>query len=175
MPKNSQNPENESKNEPLECNLEDGLQETLLRIEELLLDQNIVVITIHGSDINVGKSYLSDQLIMALKEKQIGVAWAGSEIERLGSFEIELPNDKGVIIFTADPIVGTPLRLNLKDQITKTWDTKIEEAGKKIGLPIKKIDIKIAIQTPEKPFEQQENWGPSADIIITNTGAQKKP
>lgn len=148
--------QSEQRTENREYLVKDGLQESVSKILDLLKKQTSVIISIVGNNVNTGKTFISSQIGKILIEKGINVKWCGDA--SLLSREEEFPKSREVLILHAE----SPF----------TPDSFIESKAKMFGLPHSKIDLRIFVYTPNRPFDEVEKK--FANILIRNEDALKK-
>lgn len=171
MNKQERQPETNETNP--EYSFEGGVEETIRRVENLLDAQDYVVLTIHGSGIQVGKTYLRGVLEGELRQRGIECLSLGGSISHLGIMKPDVSFKKGAIIFGAES-AGMPVPEDQKDRVNEVFDTELHDVSKKVGLPLEKIDVKIAIYSPSQPFIMLEGDTMSADIVIRNEHAAER-
>lgn len=152
-----------------EYGAEAGIAKAISEIERLAESQRYVLIAISGSSIDVGKTYVSSRVERGLMERDISF----ESVSSLSTFStkpvFEKRRDKKgrVLVFEAEGPIFGPAEEGKKNQ--DEWlRKKIKE--KKLGLPVSKIDIRVYVYRPDKPFSPDVDLR-SADIVIRNEGA----
>lgn len=151
-----------------EYSAEAGVAKTVALTERLLESQKYVVIAISGSAVDVGNTYIDQAIKRELMLRDISFAQVGS----IGTFmtkPIFEKRRKGgrVLVFETESPVFGPVEEGKRLQ-NKWLKERIKE--KKLRLPISKIDIRIYVYRPDKPFTQDVDLR-GADILIKNEGA----
>lgn len=151
-----------------EYSAEAGIAQAIALIERLVESQKYVVIAVSGSATNVGKTYISSAIERELIERDIPFA----NVSSMENFSTQpvfgKRRKKGrVLVFSAEyPIYG-PAQAGKRLQ-DKWLKEKINK--EKLRLPISKIDIRVYVYRPDKPFPPDVDLN-SADILIRNEGA----
>ncbi len=161
---------NERQPEQNEYNFEDGIKQAFSQIKKLLESQEYVVVTVCGSSHDVGKTQLAAKIMQEISARRISWAWASDIASTMDKPNFtHQPETKGhVLVFGSEqPAREHPL-LNKQAQ-----DERLAKKGKKFGLPLTKVDLRIYVYRPDKPFTQDELQ--YADIIIRNEQAEDKP
>lgn len=174
--------------EPKEYGFEEGVAQATAEIERLLAAQDYVVITIAGSSNDVGKTTLTGAIRTELIRRNIPYYNAPdtSILSELGeSFRpqfLDSERNARAIIFEAEnPILPPELTLPQEEiygeKGTKSGkqiqNNKIAQWGKHFGLPVSRVDLRLYIYRPDKPFRPTESR--YADIIIRNDHAIDSP
>lgn len=143
-------------NEIKKYSFEEGVSNALTKINQLLNEKKSVIVAVIGSSINTGKTTVSSEIGKKLIEKGIEVKWCPSV--DLITQKIDFPAPGEVLILQAEsPFIG---------------DDELKNQAEKFGLSHKKIDLRVFIYRPDKPFPPNETK--SADILICNKGARDK-
>lgn len=151
-----------------EYSAEAGIAQAVALIERLLESQKYAVMAVSGSAGDVGKTYISSAIERELIERDISFARVGSISSFLTKPVYEKRRKGGrVLVFEAEyPIYG-PAEAGKRLQ-DKWLKEKIKK--EKLRLPISKIDIRVYVYRPDKPFPPNVDLN-SADILIRNEGA----
>lgn len=168
--------------EKKEYNFDQGVSVVVQKIESLLAaGQKYVVVSINGSDVEVGKTHLLAAIAIQLKLKGINV-YDCSNSEHIGilkdvikATEEESPANQIVIIFQADAPTGFPVPKEKIEQERGRSDYSLRQRAEEIGLPLEKIDIRVGIYRPDRPFVSFKGCKIFADIIIRNEQAHNRP
>ncbi|MBU3901147.1 hypothetical protein KKF25_00685 [Patescibacteria group bacterium] len=150
--------------EQKEYNAEAGIAKAVSAIERLLKSQEYVVVAISGSSTNVGKSYISANLMRELTRRDISFAPCGdiSSFSTKPEFRVRDGSGKGhVLVLSAEYPA-----LNKESKIGQ--DNYLKKQAEQFGLPISKIDLRIFVYRPDKPFDINTE---TADILIRNEEA----
>lgn len=146
-----------------EYNFEEGVEEAVVRIRQLLDFQKYVMVAIIGSSNDVGKTNLCAALSEKLSKFGLLVD-ATSEIATIG----ETDN------FSSRVIILHSEKFPYED--TQIQDDSLKAKMTQIGLPISKIDLRIFIYRSDKPFDKRLNLDRSqASIVIKNERAVDTP
>lgn len=151
-----------------EYGAKEGIARAVDEIERLLKTQKYVVIAVSGSSNDVGKTYISSAIEGELTQRDIPFASTGDINTLLIKPVFEKRPGKGrVLVFEAEsPIYGS-IKEN-KNIENKYLENKIKE--RKFNLPISKIDIRVYVYRPDKPFSKTVDLR-GADILIKNEEA----
>lgn len=150
----------------------EGIIRAISEIERLLKSQKFVVMTICGSAHDVGRTYISSAIEIELIQRDISFATESS----IGIFSTEPVFREGsgegrVLMFQAiGPIYGPAEK---GKRIENKW-LKREIKERKFKIPISKIDIRVYVYRPDKPFSKDVDLR-GADILIKNEGAFDDP
>lgn len=142
-PNLNQKPETES--ERPEYNFEEGVEQAMRAIEQLLQNQDVVVVGIagpDGADVGVGKSTLK--------------AGFGA--------------NKAVVIFGALGSGADDFTPAQVEQYREMQDTLLHNSTTESGLPLNKIDVRIFIYRADQTGPDTKS--PVADITIKNQHAK---
>ncbi|MDD3887637.1 MAG: hypothetical protein PHN19_02580 [Patescibacteria group bacterium] len=161
--------------EKKEYSFEEGVEETLKRIDSLLEKQDYIVVAISGS-VDVGKTSFKKEVVKGLELKNITLAIrpnvADIDIHTKEQLEREKSNKgnkKCVVILEA---ANYPLD-NMTEESTRMFkeflDEELSSRSEEVGLPLLKVDLRIHIYRPDKPFSTNENVNQFADIVINNS------
>lgn len=157
--------------EQKEYSFEQGVEQALVRIEDLLSKKDYVVVGVAGPlplDINVGKSTLVGAIGRGLAQRNIPrvSTYIGDTVDehviKSLLMQQEEGQKKGVIILSA----SSSLRYR------KEQDTELVDMGNRFGLPLSKIDIGILIYRIDREPDNSEKQ--AADILIKNEKAKDK-
>ena len=153
-----------------EYNFENGIKQAFSEIEKLLQAQEYVVVTICGSSYDVGKTKLASRIMQEISARRISWAWQSDTRSMMQKPNFtHQPETKGhVLVFGSEQPAREHPMLNKQAQ-----DERLAEKGKKFGLPLSKIDLRIYVYRPDKPFTSDELQ--YADIVIRNDEAIDKP
>jgi len=158
----------------------EGVQQAIARIEDILTRQAVAIVDIHGSGINVGKSYLMSQLMSKFLGTRLPVIHG--LVDNVGklyqniNYSAAVNGQTGGIIF----LENTGLDAAIPPEYIKIFKDKNNEAVgallKEIGIESGKIDLWISIYRTGRPFRKlkSENARPVGDIIICNEQARDK-
>ncbi|PIR96315.1 MAG: hypothetical protein COT92_01735 [Candidatus Doudnabacteria bacterium CG10_big_fil_rev_8_21_14_0_10_42_18] len=158
---------------------DNGVAEVLKLLEKKLREEDVVIIGIHGSSINVGKTQLAGRLGNWLIAQDIPHVYSsdfeglsrGNASDNIGvEKELRLKKNKLVIILEA--MTTGAIKPEKIETVTLSENQTLLEISKKLNLHLKKIDVRILIQRPDKLF--QAGTTNLADILITNEKAVDK-
>ena len=156
-------------NEIAECTAETGVALAADKIEELVRKQDHVVVAIIGSNVNVGKTYISAKLEGLLMEKKIPV-YSMTDISLLNHAPRYWPkNDQfgKVLILRSEfpPYDGK-----------EEQDARLSTQAQKFSADLSKIDLRIYVYRPDKPFHSADlqNFSSDEDLLINNSEAVNK-
>lgn len=151
--------------EKKEYDLEVGISRAIEKIEKLLEKKQYVVVEIVGSGSNVGTTHVGSLLEKILQENGVSIDGT-SDINNLGG-GVTFTNTDGPRVFFLR--ASTP-------PYTKAFvlakDDQLKEKAEKFNLPFSKIDLRVLVYRPDKPFRDIDHG--LADIIIRNEGALDK-
>ena len=161
--------------EKKEYSFEEGASEIVNETLSLLHDQEGVVIGVVGSSIDVGKTYLSRQLLERLSDLQIPALLVNSpdDIGREHMFDTLRRTQKKFkkpqyVFIVADATSSQfPESRIILDKILQSHTQERQTND----LPITKYDLMVRIYSPVQPFISPKN---DADIVIRNDEAKKK-
>jgi len=156
-----------------EYTFEDGKNEILSRAQQLLQQKDYITIMIHGNGTDVGKSHLSNTLSRELNQAGVTIMWV-NDIDEFGDPAKWVPPPKCAIIFGASKFGGV-VPNDRKAKYRETINETFKKEAEKKGLPLSSVDIKVAIHSPEKPFDIPAGCSLAADIVILNQQSRKKP
>jgi hypothetical protein len=140
-------------------NFEEGSEEAATRIRQLLDSQKYVMVAIIGSSNDVGKTSLCRTLSEKLSKFNILVD-VTSEIAMISE---TYHFSSRVIILGSE---GFPYN------DTKIQDKALKSKMNQVGLPISKIDLRIFIYRPDRPFDKRLKLDKGqASMVIKNEGA----
>lgn len=145
-----------------------GIAKAVSEIERLLAAQKYVVVAISGSSHDVGKTYVSSAIEAELIRRDISFVGVGSIETLLTKPVFEERRGQGhVLLFEAEsPIFGPAEEgKRLQNQWLKE---KIKE--EKLKISVSKIDLRIYVYRPDKPFSEDVDLR-SADVVIKNEEA----
>lgn len=148
-----------------EYSFDKGVNEACKTIERLVANQDYVVVAVIGSASDVGKTKLSSAIMKNIFTMGISCTWC-SDINslRIKPHFPDVGSTKGrVLMLNAEyPPIN---RKEVQDAI-------LARQAKQFGLSISKIDLRVCIYRPDKPFVPYELR--FADIIIRNEHAVDK-
>lgn len=180
MPESEVNFEHQGRNtKKKEYNFDEGAAAIVEKIESLLaVGQEYVVVSIAGSHIEVGKSRLTAEISKSLKQKSIAVEICGNAgsiwtIKDAIKFNKKQSIDRIVIIFEADTRLAACPKEDI-EQIRAYDDRDLQKQANQAGLPLNKVDIRVNIYRPDRPFESREGCETFADITIRNEQARDR-
>lgn len=175
--------------ERAEFSFEEGVTETMRRIDEFFQSgQDYVVVAINGY-IQVGKSRLASEIEMQLSGRHIPVLRCADEKQiesRIYGFALEQrKNDSngGVVILdaTAWPFYApSDPKLISAEKVRENQDQYLHRVAKKLALPARGINIRISIYRPDKPETRKfiglddKDVQSFADIIVRNDQARDR-
>lgn len=172
----------EYQSERKEYDFESGLDEVMRRLEKLLETQKNVVVAVTGSSNNVGKSFLSTSIQKRLREEDIPTAWI-SDISSpfleyslfSGGEEKEKYKDCKVLLLHAEypPNCYTKRGPITEDGSKNDQDEALRKRAEEFGLPFSKVDLRVFVYRPDKPFYEEDEV--FADILICNEQAIDDP
>lgn len=147
--------------EQKEYNAEVGITKAVSIIERLLESQEYVVVAISGSSTNVGKTYVSAKLMREIIRRDISFS-SRNDMNNLTKPVFSNSSRKGhVLVLSAEfPAPNKESKIGQDDSLKKQ--------AEQFGLPLSKIDLRIFVYRPDKPFDINTE---TADILIRNEGA----
>lgn len=148
----------------------EGIDKAVNDIESLLRSKDYVAVTVTGSNIDVGKTFISTGIIRGLYSRGFSI-YAATDIDSLSIKPcfLESPKKGHVIVFRAEYEVLLP-----GEEGKKMQDYQLEKKMQEFGLPISKVDLRVYVYRPDKPFSETADLN-HADILIRNEGAKDKP
>ncbi|MBI2436775.1 MAG: hypothetical protein HYV41_03490 [Candidatus Magasanikbacteria bacterium] len=150
--------------EQQEFNFEAGISEAVRRIQKIYETQKYIAIAVIGSGADVGKTTLATQLQRKLMELGMKTAWESN----IGNMFYPPYFDK----FTEAGQEGGILVLHDEYaplENTSVQDEQLAMKSKAFELPFSKIDLRIYVYRPDRPFRPEDLK--FADIIIKNDHA----
>lgn len=160
---------------------EDGLVEAIDRVQLLLIDKDIVVVGIDGSDADVGKTTLLTKLSQRLDVLRVPVV-SCSDIDgipdvfsQIDTKKVLYGNNKCVVIIEhagmasyVDQRIEAMVKLNRNKVLTQTFN--------RMGIGKTEVDLYISIYAKAKPFARSNNplLKPLGDVVICNEKAVEK-
>jgi hypothetical protein len=155
--------------EQKEYTAEDGISEAINLIEKLLESQEYVTVAVTGSCTDVGKTYISAGILSELDARGIS-KYTASEFDTLRFKPIFTDcHRKGhVLVFTAQNPIVIPGNEGIERQ-----NDLFKDEMRKVGLPLSKIDLRVYVYRPDKPFHELIDLK-NADILIRNNLANDK-
>ncbi|MDD5050912.1 MAG: hypothetical protein PHV93_04240 [Candidatus Pacebacteria bacterium] len=174
---------------PPEYHFDEGLLHITEKIEALLdSGSKYVTVAIGGlshDDIDIGKTTLSAAIIRHFTAKDIPVysvpAPGDLAIEGLVTLQKLIrdsgkENAGGIILFNAwHTLVVPPAKMATAGS---NQETILKKHAERVNLPIEKIDLKIGLYRPDRPYAKKnsrnETVFPLADIVICNEKAIDK-
>lgn len=174
--------------EPKEYGFEEGVAKAIADIERLLAAQDYVVITIAGSSNDVGKTTLAAALRGKLSARDIShhsesdTSIVRSSPEQHRPHFLDSERGAHAIIFEAEcPVLLAEKNLTPEEELgergiesgKQRQNAFIAEWGKRVDVPLSRVDLRIYIYRPDKPFRPTESR--YADIIIRNDQAIDSP
>lgn len=153
--------------ETKEYSFEEGFSRAVQMVEELLQSQKYVTLAVIGSGTDVGKTYTSVRL-----GRELGRDMSRSIVLRsnmsLWDNPFYEPDKPGVLILHAEDRPGAgPAGIIRQDRV-------FAERAQSVGLPLSKIDIRVYVCRPDKPFRFTMALG-TRDILIKNEKAVDDP
>lgn len=172
------------KQELQELSFDAGVETALESIRQKLETQDWVVVTICGSANDVGKTTLGGQVGQRLSQQ--GIPYTShydisrltpllkEEIDRVLRYSqaSEKLKNKFVLIFNPVGEKVVPPGMS-KLQVEEMDNSRLKTEAEKIGLLITKVDIRILIQRPDRPFDRE--YPMLFDILINNEKAIDSP
>ena len=159
--------------EQKEYSAEEGIEAVVSFLENLLKKQNYAAITVTGSNTDVGKTWIPAAIANELQSRGIEVATGLSKIDTLEHvcpIFNESPKGKVLIFHDQHPIPYHPDT----EFIKQSQDKKVKTYAQAHGLPFDRINLRIFVFRPDKPFDHPQALQ-HADILINNQGAKNKP
>lgn len=170
--------------EQKEYNFDEGVSVIVEKIESLLQSgQKYVIVSINGSGIDVGKTKLTSEISINLQQKVTGtLVLTCSNADNIDTLKDilsmdtkqKIPKKQVVIIFGADHYTGLVLPKKIKEKVRESADKSLKKNAAAIGLGVDKIDLRIGIFRPDRPFKSIDDCEVFADIIIKNEKAHNK-
>ncbi len=168
-----------------EYNFDEGVQEAIKRIEDLLSRQEYVVVGVNATGTDVGKTRLSGALVKYFHGRNNIAAFGCSSPESFlwSSLKSEISDyqkqeDKGKVVIIFDSYTSFPYAENDKNRIlmrqSKDRDVENVVSSHLPILPIHRVDIWIGLCRPDKPFIGDLEEIPLSDIMICNEKAVDK-
>jgi hypothetical protein len=171
-----------------EYNFENGKNQILSNVIELLKKQDRVVVAFSDSAQNVGKSTLMNELLEDLHNHGIPAVGAhrpdefsASTVElvkyRAPSQDTERTyEDK--LVFIIDQMDMMTYPQERYKEVEKRYDQEVKDSLQDIDDSVSGIDMWVGLYRPDKPFPQEnssdESVSPLADIMICNEHAEGK-
>lgn len=161
---------------------EDGVVETVDRVQQFLATQDVVVVGLDGSDVNVGKSSLLTEISLRLYAIRVPVTTA-SYIDGIPDAADQLKIKKDVYSTQKSVFIveHTGLQMFLPERalrmVKANRNAELEKTMKRIGIQKSEIDLFVSVYAPKRPFIKADDPDskPLGDIVICNEKAVDKP
>jgi hypothetical protein len=170
--------------ENIEYDFESGIKEVMEKIEQLLSNKDIIVVSISGplpNDTNVGKTTLSSKIAIELHQRNIPFVLTSDSFmvtkdheKLLRINQTNLSSDKAVIILGAQGSLPGTADAKMVQNFKNQQDNDLKLHTKDTDLHIDKIDIRILIYRPDRKPPSVSGPNAFADIVIRNDYANDK-
>ncbi|MCC7197019.1 hypothetical protein IT413_02365 [Candidatus Peregrinibacteria bacterium] len=182
MPENGEKHLDAREGLPEHLCFEDGLVEAVDRVQQLLATQDVVVVGLDGSDVNVGKSTLLTELSLRLDRLRIPVTTASftegiPDVASVLKLKQEVYNTNKSVFIIEHTGLGIFLTERALKMLKANRNAELEKAMQIIGIQKSQIDLFVSIYAPKRPFVRANDPSsyPLGDIVICNEKAVDKP
>ncbi|MEK9166790.1 MAG: hypothetical protein AAB836_00660 [Patescibacteria group bacterium] len=164
-----------------EYTFNEGVQETVKRIADLMLSQDYVVASVEGpasDDISVGKTTLSGAICQACTMN--GIPFVSlSSLSRIDKHLKEAVDRQERVRGRKKCLILLTATGNCDDEDIKVHERYrnannkfLERTAKSVGLNLEKIDLSILVYRPDRPIPDGSKI--SVDLIVRNEFAKDK-